>query len=157
VLLLALPALFRPPRGAPLERGLPILGAGCAVYALLLGKWWAWHGAFSAGPRMLSDVLPLLAPGLALFVERAIEARSRLRLGLLGALGALSILSAALLAYVPPKPRTKDLVWELTETGPRRRTRWRDTITKLKFPSRNRDLCRGFELVRCFCFGIVPM
>jgi hypothetical protein len=116
VLLLALPALFRPPRGAPLERGLPILGAGCAVYALLLGKWWAWHGAFSAGPRMLSDVLPLLAPGLALFVERAIEARSRLRLGLLGALGALSILSAALLAYVPPKPRTKDLVWELTET-----------------------------------------
>lgn len=53
-----------------------MLLSGLFFYWLLLGKWGGWTGSYCASYRMVSDTLPLFAPGLAL----AWRERSRHRL-----------------------------------------------------------------------------
>ncbi len=106
-------ALFavRPASSGPLSRHqLWIFGATFAAYVVLLGHWWAWHGGFSAGPRLLSDALPLLAPGLALFVHAALEASPGPRAAA-ALLACASVGTQILLAEVEPTVRTRCLVW----------------------------------------------
>jgi len=36
------------------------LSLGLIFYLLVLSKWWAWPGAYSYGPRMLTDIVPIM-------------------------------------------------------------------------------------------------
>ncbi len=107
VVLFALWSLVRWRSDLPGPIAVP-LTAGFATYVIVMAKWWAWDGAFSAGPRMLSDTLPLVALGFGLAFSRL---RGRWR-GALAVAAGWSVAVHALLIYVPPGPATKRLVWE---------------------------------------------
>lgn len=42
-----------------------LLGA-CALFVMVMAKWWCWWGGYSPDSRMVCDTLPLLSVGLAL-------------------------------------------------------------------------------------------
>jgi hypothetical protein len=89
---------------APAER---LLLGGVVAFTVLMSNWWCWDGAVCAGPRMLSDALPLLGVGLA---EAWREAASRPRLGRALRLTAIpSVAVFLLIACVPGRPRTDEL------------------------------------------------
>jgi hypothetical protein len=110
VLLYGLAALLR--GDAPLRT----LGIGVLAQSALLGCWWAWHGAWSAGPRMLSDAIPFLGLGLACALRGA-SAWGRGVRALFAGTAALSCGCALLLSYAVPRSETHALVWELRD-GP---------------------------------------
>jgi hypothetical protein len=90
------------------------LGAAALAHWLLLGRWSEWHGGESFGPRMLTDVLPLLfvflPDGLAVF-----GSAGKLLLALsvgVQALGAFSYdYRWERLFQRPPSPRHEEL-WD---------------------------------------------
>jgi hypothetical protein len=115
ILVPAVLALAWPPRGAPHRAALRWLALGVLAQALLLSRWWAWHGTYSAGPRMLSEAIPFLSLGLPLALGAALA--SRWRLAGLALLAGASIATNGLLAYSIPRPAGRELVWDLSR-GP---------------------------------------
>jgi hypothetical protein len=121
--------LFSPGRGlfvlsplllwavVPLARRAPTLLVGCALQVAIYARWTWWDGGFGPGQRYLSDLLPLLAPGLALGFEAVVDHGSRARRWLLGVAVAWSLVVNGLLTWALPEPATKDLIWMLSE-GP---------------------------------------
>jgi len=101
ILLAAFIALLRPERDDPRRAILRLLGAGAIAHALMMACWWAWDGAFSLGPRMLSDELPLLAMGMPRVLRWASPGQ-RWR-ALLVALAVWSVASNAAPTFVPSK------------------------------------------------------
>ena len=87
VLVAVLPSLPSFIRRHPLHAMLTVLVA--AVYVLLYGKWFMWHGGFAWGPRFLLPIVPLLCVALAPLLERL---KGRLR----AAFWALFALSGAI-------------------------------------------------------------
>jgi hypothetical protein len=110
VLLFGLVALLR--GDAPLRA----LGIGVLAQSALMGCWWAWHGAWSAGPRMLSDAIPFLGLGLARALG-GVTGWNRGARALFGCAAAVSCGCALLLTYAVPGPQTHALVWGLRD-GP---------------------------------------
>ena len=81
------------------ERWLPIvLGSACLAHLLLIGSWSEWHGGESFGPRMTTDLLPILF----VFLPAGFEALPRLATSL----AAISVAVQALGAF------TYDYRWE---------------------------------------------
>ena len=118
ILLAAAAFLAWPPRDTPRRRPLRWLALGAAGQALLMARWWAWSGMFSAGPRMLSDAIPFLALGIPILMTAALRSRSRkAALVAVALLSVASVIPNLLLAYSNPPPQGRKLVWELAE-GP---------------------------------------
>jgi hypothetical protein len=58
--LVAIGGLVRALLGAEERARAGMLGAAAVAHWLLMGRWSEWHGGESFGPRMMTDVLPLL-------------------------------------------------------------------------------------------------
>jgi hypothetical protein len=88
--LVALAGLVRALRGG--ERWLPLtVLAACGAHWALMGLWGEWHGGRAWGPRLMTDVLPLLF----LFLPEGLDALPRLG----AALAALSVAVQVLGAF----------------------------------------------------------
>jgi hypothetical protein len=113
------------------------LGAAALAHWALMGRWAEWHGGESWGPRMMTDVLPLLF----LFLPEGLEV-----LGLLGAaLAVLSIGVQALGAFA------YDYRWErLHQRGasPAGAELWDPTRSPIVFYARRGVLTAAMPAVR---------
>jgi hypothetical protein len=101
------------------ERWLPIVAASaCLAHLLLIGSWSEWHGGESFGPRMTTDLLPILF----VFLPAGCEALPRVA----AVLAALSIGVQALGAFTydyrwerlyqrPPAPDHREL-WSVADS-----------------------------------------
>jgi len=105
VLLFGLYGLWR-------HRALRPLLLSVIAFSALMACWWFWDGAWSPGPRMLSDAVPFLGLGLAVAVEESAR-WSRAARGALIAASVLSCATAMTLTYVFPGRETHALVREL--------------------------------------------
>ena len=79
------------------------LASAAAAHWILMGRWSEWHGGMSWGPRMMTDVLPLLF----LFLPRGLDVLP----GVGAALAAVSIAAQALGAFA------YDYRWERLHPG----------------------------------------
>lgn len=113
ILLFALPKLWRPEDGLLPARATRALALGAIAFTVLMSFWWAWHGAWSPGPRMLSDTLPIFAIGLAYAAPSGAGLRRRLFL----AAAVWSLVVHASTAYAPRGSTFRALVWSGVE-GP---------------------------------------
>lgn len=91
------------------------LALSLASYACLMAKWWAWDGAWSAGPRMLSDLLPLFA-FVAMCGVRATLAQPRWRQLALAAATYGAALHL-LLTFVMPPAFAREMTWDLQRSA----------------------------------------
>lgn len=87
------------------------LAAAVLTHLLLLGSWTYWDGAYSPGPRLWTDIAPLIAVGIALSWD-AVARRRWFQL-----LCGYSVAMHLMLAYVPATPRARALHLNL-EQGP---------------------------------------
>ena len=85
-----------------------VLGISAAGFILLMSKWWAWSGAWCAGPRMLSETLPIWMLGFGLIFERMLTTKLR-RVALVASI-AVAAMCHLLLVFGPSAPAYQDLI-----------------------------------------------
>ncbi len=83
-------------------RQVTLLGAALLLFSLVFhGRFWTWHGGWTAGPRFLLPPLALMIPGVAALLQNRLSLRPEVRAALYAALGWSGLMALVYTWYSP--------------------------------------------------------